>query len=118
VVPGTRGRKRAAGPLIDAVESHALARGWSVRHDEPYAGGFTTQHYGRPSEGVHVVQVELSRRLYMNEATLRLSDGFDAVRIWCRDLVATLGAVAVGGRIGVPTGVGGSPSGGGSRARP
>src|SRR5580704_15594020 len=44
VVPGTRGRKSAAGHFIDAVESHALAQGWTVRHDDPYAGGYTTQH--------------------------------------------------------------------------
>jgi len=111
VVPGTRGRRSAAAAYIDAVESHALARGWSVRHDEPYAGGFTTQHYGRPSEGVHVVQVELSRRLYLEEATLRTGEGFDSVRTWCRELVAKLGAVAAG--MGV-----GSAGVEGQRARP
>jgi N-formylglutamate deformylase len=94
VVPGTRGRKSAAGVFIDAVESHALAHGWTVRHDDPYAGGFTTQHYGRPSEGVHVVQVELSRRLYLDEVTLRTTAGFEDARGWCRQLVAKLGAAA------------------------
>lgn len=38
VVPGTRGRRSAHGRFIDAVESHAVSRGWSVRHDDPYAG--------------------------------------------------------------------------------
>jgi N-formylglutamate amidohydrolase len=94
VVPGTRGRRSAAAELIDAVERHAVARGWSVRHDDPYAGGFTTQHYGRPSEGVHVIQVELARRLYLDEATLRRGSGFEAVRGWCRELVAHLGRAA------------------------
>jgi N-formylglutamate amidohydrolase len=94
VVPGTRGRRSAAPELIDAVERHAVARGWSVRHDDPYAGGFTTQHYGRPAEGVHVIQVELARRLYLDEATLRRSTGFEAVRAWCRELVAHLGRSA------------------------
>ena len=91
VVPGTRGRRSAAASLIDAVEEHAIAQGWSVRHDDPYAGGFTTQHYGRPAEGVHVVQVELARRLYLDEATLRPGSGFQAVRAWCRELVGKLG---------------------------
>ncbi|HEX3344769.1 MAG TPA: N-formylglutamate amidohydrolase [Polyangiaceae bacterium] len=91
VVPGTRGRRSAAASVIDAVEEHAVGRGWSVRHDDPYAGGFTTQHYGRPADGVHVVQVELARRLYLDEATLRPGDGFDAVRAWCRELVGKLG---------------------------
>ena len=98
VVPGTRGRRSAAPALIDAVEAHATARGWSVRHDDPYAGGFTTQHYGRPADGVHVVQVELARRLYLDEATLRPAAGFQPVRAWCRELVAKLGRLALGAR--------------------
>jgi N-formylglutamate amidohydrolase len=94
VVPGTRGRRSADARLIDAVEEHAVARGWTVRHDDPYAGGFTTQHYGRPGEGVHAVQVELARRLYLDEGTLRPGSDFAAVRQWCRELVARLGEVA------------------------
>jgi N-formylglutamate amidohydrolase len=94
VVPGTRGRRSAAPELIDAVETHARRAGWTVRHDDPYAGGYTTQHYGRPSDGVHAVQVELARRLYLDEASLRPLRSFDAVRTWCRNLVALLGAVA------------------------
>jgi N-formylglutamate deformylase len=94
VVPGTRGRRSAAGRFIDAVEEHAVAQGWTVRHDEPYAGGFTTQHYGRPSESIHAVQVELSRRLYVDETTLRPLPTFGAVRDWCSLLVSKLGALA------------------------
>jgi len=94
VVPGTRGRRSADARYIDAVEALATARGWTVRHDEPYAGGFTTQHYGRPAEGAHVVQVELARRLYLDEATLRPSSAFGQVRAWCRGLVAELGRLA------------------------
>jgi N-formylglutamate amidohydrolase len=96
VVPGTRGRKSSAGQFIDAVEAMASARGWSVRHDEPYAGGYTTQHYGRPAAGVHVVQVELARRLYLDEATLRPGPDFAGVRGWCRGLVRELGRLAQG----------------------
>jgi N-formylglutamate amidohydrolase len=96
VVPGTCGRRSAAGHLIDAVEEHARGRGWSVRHDDPYAGGFTTQHYGRPGDRVHVVQVELARRLYLDEVTLRRGPGFQAARGWCRELVGRFGALAVG----------------------
>lgn len=91
VVPGSRGRRSAEGRYIDAVEAHAVGAGMTVRHDDPYAGGFTTQHYGRPAEGVHVVQVELARRLYLDEETLRPGPGFGRMRAWCRDLVADLG---------------------------
>ncbi|HEV3190361.1 MAG TPA: N-formylglutamate amidohydrolase [Polyangiaceae bacterium] len=95
VVPGSRGRKSADACFIDAVESHALSCGWTVRHDDPYAGGFTTQHYGRPTEGIHAVQVELARRLYLDEGTLQPLPAFDVVRGWCRGLVARLGQIAI-----------------------
>jgi N-formylglutamate deformylase len=95
VVPGTRGRKSAGARFIDAVEAHASACGWSVRHDDPYAGGFTTQHYGRPAEGVHAVQVELARRLYLDETSLRPNGSFPSARAWCRELVVRLGRMAL-----------------------
>jgi N-formylglutamate amidohydrolase len=94
VVPGTRGRRSAAPRFIEAMEAHARDQGWSVRHDDPYAGGFTTQHYGRPEDRVHVVQIELARRLYLDEATLRPLPTFDAVREWCRTLIVRLATVA------------------------
>ena len=65
-----------------------------MRHDDPYAGGFTTQHYGRPAESIHAVQVELSRRLYLDENTLRPLPSFGAVRDWCSLLVSKLGGLA------------------------
>jgi N-formylglutamate deformylase len=94
VVPGTRGRRSADARFIDAVEQHAAARGWSVRHDDPYSGGFTTQHYGRPKDGVHAIQVELARRLYLDEATLRPNQNFAPASSWCCELVARLGQLA------------------------
>jgi N-formylglutamate amidohydrolase len=94
VVPGTRGRRSAGARFIDAVEEHAASCGWSVRHDDPYAGGFTTQHYGRPADGVHAIQVELARRLYLDEATLRTNENFAKARAWCRELVVRLGQIA------------------------
>ncbi|MBM4359712.1 MAG: N-formylglutamate amidohydrolase [Deltaproteobacteria bacterium] len=72
VVPGTRGRTSAAARWIDAVDGVARAHGFGVEHDVPYRGGFSTGHYGRPAEGVHAVQVEVARRLYMDEEALEL----------------------------------------------
>lgn len=94
VVPGTRGRTSAGATFIDLVDGHARSNGWSVRHDDPYAGGFATQHYGRPAEGTHAVQVELARRLYLDEQSLKPRAGdFEATRGWCRALVRRLGAL-------------------------
>jgi N-formylglutamate deformylase len=92
VVPGSRGRTSAARSFIDAVDVHARSVGFSVAHDDPYQGGFTTQNYGRPAADAHVVQVELARRLYMDELTLEKNDGFARVRAFCADLVARIGA--------------------------
>jgi N-formylglutamate amidohydrolase len=97
VVPGSRGHTSAHARFIDAVEVHARARGWTVRHDEPYAGGFSTQFYGRPVDAIHAVQVEISRRLYLDEGTLRPRPELGEVRAWCRELVARLARLASGG---------------------
>lgn len=93
VVPGTRGRTSASPRFIDAVDAEARAAGFSVSHDDPYQGGFTTVHYGRPKEAAHVVQVELARRLYMDETTLQKNAGFARVRSFCTELVARLGKI-------------------------
>ncbi len=71
VVPGTRGRTSADPRVIDLVDAHFRSAGLRVRHDDPYRGGFTTGHYGRPSERWHAVQIELNRALYVDEETGR-----------------------------------------------
>ena len=53
--------------------------GYTVAHNKPYAGGFITEHYGRPGRGLHAIQIEINRGLYMNERTLQQSSGFDAL---------------------------------------
>ncbi len=94
VVPGSRGRTSAHPSVIDVPERMARPRGWSVVHDDPYRGGFTTAHYGRPDQHCHALQVELSRRLYMNEGTLeKKALGFEETRLYCSELVAALGAL-------------------------
>lgn len=52
-----------------ALESLTKA-GFSVKRNNPYAGGFITQHYGKPYENVHAIQIEINRSLYMNEKAL------------------------------------------------
>ena len=93
-VPGTRGRTSASGRLIDWVDAFLKQRKYDVRHDVPYAGGFTTQHYGRPADGVHVIQLEMARRLYMDEPTCTpIPRAFEALQNTCRDLVAEIATV-------------------------
>jgi N-formylglutamate amidohydrolase len=96
VVPGTRGRTSASRGVIDVVDAHARSGQMTVAHDDPYQGGYTTQHYGRPDLQVHVVQVELARRLYMDEASLAKSAGFEGLKAWCGALAAALGRAKPG----------------------
>ena len=94
VVPGTRGRSSADGRLIDLVDAHFRQAGLSVRHDDPYRGGFTTAHYGRPADGFHAIQLELNRGLYVHEATGEPKTGaFEALHAVLLGLVAEVGTL-------------------------
>ena len=92
VVPGSRGRSSADARLIELVDAHFRRAGLSVRHDDPYRGGYTTAHYGRPEEGIHAIQLELNRGLYVHEATGEPKTGaFEALRGVLLDLVDEVG---------------------------
>lgn len=98
VVPGTRGRSTADARVIDLVDRHFRDAGLTVRHDDPYRGGWSTQHYGRPAEGWHAVQIEINRALYVDERTARPKDGaFEAVEALVIELVRRLGALDLRG---------------------
>ena len=59
---------RSCSPVLVATAERTLRDlGYRVFRNNPYAGGFTTQHYGRPSEAVHTLQIEINRALYMDE---------------------------------------------------
>ena len=80
IVLGDRYGTTCAPALVDLVETIFTAAGLRVARNRPYAGGFATRSYGRPQHGVHALQIEISRHLYMNEVTLARNDGFEAVR--------------------------------------
>jgi len=94
VVPGTRGRTSADRRIIELVDAHFRDAGLSVRHDDPYRGGFTTAHYGRPQEGFHTIQIELNRALYVDERSgKRKARDFKRLRRLLAELVEKLGRV-------------------------
>lgn len=62
------------------VERTLLEMGYVVRRNDPYAGGYITRHYGRPREGVHALQIEIARNLYMDETRITPSPRFDVMR--------------------------------------
>jgi N-formylglutamate amidohydrolase len=76
---GDRFGTSASAALSEAAIGLLTAMGYTVAHNKPYAGGFITEHYGRPAQSVHALQIEVNRALYMNEATLEKSAGFAAL---------------------------------------
>ncbi len=62
--------------IIDAATDIFRAEGFSVARNAPFAGGYITQHYGKPSRNVHALQIEIDRSLYMNEAKVTKLVGF------------------------------------------
>lgn len=79
--------------IIDTAEKLLRSKGYSVNRNAPYAGGFTTRHYGRPRTGVHALQIEINRDLYMDEATLDRLPYLSVLAEHMAELVATLGGL-------------------------
>ena len=76
VVLGDRFGGACAPAVARIVERELKALGYAVSRNTPYAGGYTTEHYGRPARGVHALQIEVNRALYVDEATLAPTAGF------------------------------------------
>lgn len=97
IVPGTRGRSTADGRIIDLIDSHFRQAGLSVKHDEPYRGGWTTSAYGAPKRGQHAVQIELNRALYVDEQTSEIKkNDFAQLQTVLDQLVGKLGKLVTG----------------------
>jgi N-formylglutamate amidohydrolase len=87
---GTACSPRATG----LVEQVLLGLGYTVRRNDPYAGGYITRHYGRPREGVHALQIEIARGLYMDETRIERLPRFAALQRDLTKLIATVAADA------------------------
>ncbi|MFN7177838.1 MAG: N-formylglutamate amidohydrolase, partial [Thermaurantiacus sp.] len=81
IVLGDRFGASCAPEITARAERLFRAEGFKVVRNRPYAGGFTTEYYGRPAENRHALQIEVNRALYMEERTLERSDGFDRLQV-------------------------------------
>jgi N-formylglutamate amidohydrolase len=93
---------RACAPQLTEAVMHAFERrGYAVSVNAPYAGGYTTQLYGRPMDGIHALQIEIDRSLYMDELRIMPHGGFaglrDTLSALLAELAATLPALAFAG---------------------
>lgn len=84
----------ACHPIVTETAQRLItAKGYSVARNAPYAGGFTTGHYGRPRDGGHALQIEINRSLYMDERTISRKPFLAQLADDMRDLVTALGAI-------------------------
>jgi N-formylglutamate amidohydrolase len=81
----------ACHPLIMETAHRCLAaKGYVVARNTPYAGGFTTAHYGKPGAQGHCLQIEISRALYMDERSFDRKAFLGQLALDMRDLAAML----------------------------
>jgi N-formylglutamate deformylase len=90
MIIGDRYGASAAHDLSRAAVSFLSGLGYHVVRNKPYAGGFITEHYGRPGRGLHALQIEINRGLYVNEETLEKTSGFDLLRADLSDFAAKM----------------------------
>lgn len=100
IVLGDRFGAACAGVLPTRVERELDTLGYRVTRNTPYAGGYTTEHYGQPARRVHALQIEMNRALYLDEATLTPTSGFERLQRHLDQLIGCLAAAdwsALGG---------------------
>jgi N-formylglutamate amidohydrolase len=76
---GDRYGTSCAPDITECAADILRAMGYSVSRNKPYAGGFITEHYGRPVKGLHAIQIEVNRALYMDERAYARSSNFQAL---------------------------------------
>lgn len=89
-VLGDRFGAACAGVLTARVERELEGLGYRVARNSPYAGGYTTEHYGRPARRTHALQIEINRGLYLDEGTLEPTAGFARLKGDLERLTAAL----------------------------
>lgn len=73
VVLGDRHGSACRGDTTRRMRAMFEAEGFRTALNAPYAGGYATQFWGRPDEGLQAIQIEINRALYLDEATLEPS---------------------------------------------
>ena len=93
MVLGDRFGTSCAKVVTDTVENVLTRAGFRVERNDPYAGGFTTRNYGRPDSGVHALQIEIKRSLYMDEDTMERLPALETVTETMNNLIAALASI-------------------------
>lgn len=101
-VLGDRYGTSCEAAITDLIERTLRARGYTVLRNKPYAGGFITEHYGDPGAGLHALQIEVNRALYMDEQCYEKTSGFEPLRADLRATVEAVAAFALAGAEPLP----------------
>lgn len=81
----------SCGSELTRLAAHSLeSLGYGVALNKPYAGGYITEHYGRPHKAQHVLQIEINRALYMDESTFEKSPRFEEIRETLESVIRAL----------------------------
>lgn len=80
IVLGDRFGSSCDPRLVNRLERIFRNHGLTVARNAPYAGGYTTRRYGRPKRGIHAIQIEINRGLYMDEQAITRAAGFSRLR--------------------------------------
>jgi len=94
IVLGDRFGAAASPDVVDRIEMAFADEGLKVARNTPFAGAFIAQRYGRPAQGCHVVQIEIDRALYMDEATLTPRPDFNELRATMTRVMARIVDIA------------------------
>jgi N-formylglutamate amidohydrolase len=95
IVIGDRYATSCAPHLVAAAEQAIRAAGYTVARNAPYAGGHITTRHGRPQDGIHALQIELDRSLYLGPDLRTPGTGFEPVAECLAALVRALTAISL-----------------------
>jgi len=95
VVLGDRYGTSCAPAVSETIEATLRSLGYTTSRNKPYAGGFITEHYGNPAAGLHSLQLELNRALYMDERRYERIDSFAEVAADLVTLADKLAAIPI-----------------------
>ncbi|MDN5785789.1 N-formylglutamate amidohydrolase [Pseudorhodobacter sp.] len=90
VVLGDRFGTTASNKVVARIEAAFQEAGLRVARNAPFAGAYIAQAYGRPSRGQHVVQVEIDRALYLDEAKVQPRADFAAFQALISGVIARI----------------------------
>ena len=80
IVLGDRFGAAASRDLIAFTQAAFESAGFVVARNAPFAGGFITQRYGKPSKGFNAIQIEIDRGLYLDQPKLEPLESFNEIR--------------------------------------